>query len=170
MTEPLVWLITGTSSGLGHDLALAALARGELVVATTRTRSLSSLEDLRSKGAHILELDVTWPLDKLKDVAMEAVGICGRIDVLVNNAGYAELGALEEHTHEETVQQFKVNVFGALNVSRAFLPHMRTQRSGVVMFMGSVTSWVQSPFNGLYGATKCALKGSGRFPPSLSET
>ncbi|KAK0447192.1 hypothetical protein EV421DRAFT_1789303 [Armillaria borealis] len=176
-TSQLVWLITGTSTGLGRDLALAALERGEKDIATARARSLHLLADLKEKGAETLELDVTAPLDDLKKVADKAVGIYGRVDVLVNNAGYILVGALEESTYsfaiftrsffvdehyfrpEETFDQFNTNVFGALNVTRAFLPHMRARRTGTFVWLGSIGAWRAVPNAGLYGTTKWALRG-----------
>ncbi|PBK86430.1 NAD(P)-binding protein [Armillaria gallica] len=158
-TSQLVWLITGTSTGLGRDLALAALERGEKVIATARARSLHLLADLKEKGAETIELDVTAPLDDLKKVADKAVGIYGRVDVLVNNAGYLLVGALEESTPEETFDQFNTNVFGALNVTRAFLPHMRARRTGTFVWTGSVAGWIAAPSAGLYSTTKWALRG-----------
>ncbi|KAH9483332.1 Oxidoreductase BOA17 [Psilocybe cubensis] len=159
MVSQLVWLITGTSSGIGRDLALEALKRGEKVIATGRARSISKLEDLKSKGADIIELDVTSPLETLEEIAQKAVAIHGRIDVLVNNAGYILVGAIEESTPQETYDQFNTNVFGALNVSRAFLPYMREKRTGTVLFIGSLGGWKSSPYAGLYVATKWALRG-----------
>ncbi|KAK0447196.1 hypothetical protein EV421DRAFT_1789322 [Armillaria borealis] len=137
----LVWLITGTSTGLGRDLALAALER-EKVIATARARSLHLLADLKEKGAETLELDVTAPLDDLKKVADKAAGIYGRVDVLVNNAGYLLVGALKESTPEETFHQFNTNIFGVLYVTRAFLPHMHAWRTGTFVWTGSVAGWV----------------------------
>ncbi|KAG6867177.1 hypothetical protein C0993_005998, partial [Termitomyces sp. T159_Od127] len=84
--QQLVWLITGTSSGLGRELVLAALHRGDKVIATARARSLNKLIDLEAEGADILELDVTDTLDNLREVARRAVEIHGRVDVLINNA------------------------------------------------------------------------------------
>ncbi|KAK0460631.1 uncharacterized protein EV420DRAFT_1332184 [Desarmillaria tabescens] len=155
----LVWLITGTSTGIGRDLALAALARGEKVIATARARSVHQIADLKDNGAETLELDVTAPLDDLKKIAEKAVGIYGRVDVLVNNAGYILAGALEESTPEETFEQFNTNVFGALNVARAFLPYMRARRTGTIVWVGSIGGWRSVPNAGLYGATKWALRG-----------
>ncbi|KAK0205571.1 hypothetical protein DFS33DRAFT_1429367 [Desarmillaria ectypa] len=154
-----VWLITGTSTGIGRDLALAALARGEKVIATARARSLHQIVDLKDHGAETLELDVTAPLDDLKKIAEKAVGIYGKVDVLVNNAGYILAGALEESTPEETFEQFNTNVFGALNVARAFLPYMRARRTGTIVWMGSIGGWRSVPNAGLYGTTKWALRG-----------
>ncbi|KAJ8082223.1 hypothetical protein PM082_008070 [Marasmius tenuissimus] len=94
----LVWLITGTSTGIGRDLVIAALNRGDKVIATARGRSLAQINDLKGKGAETLELDVTDSLDRLKEVAKRAVSFYGRVDVLVNNAGYILVGAIEEST------------------------------------------------------------------------
>jgi len=156
-TKQLVWLITGTSTGFGRDLTLAALKRGDKVVATAR--SLSKIQDLRDAGADILELDVTSPIEKLHQAAKEAVSFHGKIDVLVNNAAYIAVGALEENTPEETFQQFNTNVFGALNISRAILPYMRSAKSGTVVWIGSLGGWRAVPNAGLYSATKYAVRG-----------
>ncbi|KAK0484441.1 hypothetical protein IW261DRAFT_1359496 [Armillaria novae-zelandiae] len=172
----LVWLITGTSTGLGRDLALAALERGDKVIATARARSLHLLAYLKEKGAETLELDVTAPLEDLKKVPDKAVAIYDRVDVLVNNAGYILIGALEESPPEETFDQFKwvsgvvayadlayhlrsTNAFGALNVTRAFLPHMRARRTGTFVWLGSIGGWRAVLNAGLYGTTKWALHG-----------
>ncbi|KAF8874875.1 hypothetical protein CPB84DRAFT_1829302 [Gymnopilus junonius] len=159
MASRLVWLITGTTAGLGRDLALEALKRGEKVIATGRARSVDKLDELKAKGADILELDVTSPLETLQKIAKTAVAIHGRIDVLVNNAGYILVGALEESTPQETLDQFNTNVFGALNVSRAFLPYMRERKTGTVIFIGSIGGWRPAPYAGLYSATKWVLRG-----------
>lgn len=161
--QPLVWLITGTSTGLGRELALAALARGEKVIATARSRSINKLDDLKTQGAQLVELDVTSSLEQLKEIANKAVGIYGHVDVLVNNAGFIEVGALEENTPEETLDQFNTNVFGALNVARAFLPHMRKRKSGTIVWLGSLGGWTVTPAAGLYCTTKYAVR-------SLSQT
>ncbi|KAI0045390.1 short chain dehydrogenase [Auriscalpium vulgare] len=154
MTGQLVWLITGCSSGIGRDLTLAALKRGDKVIATGRTRSLARLDDLKAAGADVLELDVTAPLDTLHEVAKKAIALHGHVDVLVNNAGYALVGAIEENTPEETYAQFNTNVFGGLNVARAFLPYMRARRTGTVIWLGSIAGWRTLASCGLYAATK----------------
>ncbi|KAH6899512.1 short chain dehydrogenase [Coprinopsis sp. MPI-PUGE-AT-0042] len=155
----LVWLITGTTSGLGRLLAVAALERGDKVIATGRARSFSQLEGLKAKGAAVIELDVNAPLDDLHVVAKKAIDIYGRVDVLVNNAGYIAVGALEEITPEETIAQFNTNVFGGLNVARAFLPYMRERRTGTIAWMGSLGGWRGMPYAGLYCASKWTLRG-----------
>ncbi|KAJ2912577.1 hypothetical protein MD484_g7839, partial [Candolleomyces efflorescens] len=142
-SSELVWFITGTSAGLGKHLALSALERGDKVIATARDRSFAKLEDLKQKGAAVLKLDVTSPLEELRKVAKVAVDIYGRIDVLVNNAGYMLVGTVEEATPEETLNQFNTNVFGGLNISRAFLPYMREKRAGKIIWIGSVGGWIR---------------------------
>ncbi|TFK69342.1 NAD(P)-binding protein [Pluteus cervinus] len=159
MSNSLVWLITGTSTGIGRLLTESALKRGDRVIATARGRSISQIADLKEKGAATLELDVTAPQEKLDEIAKEAAAIYGQIDVIVNNAGYILVGAVEENTAEETLQQFNTNVFGALNVTRAFLPYLRQRKSGYVIFIGSVGGWRGVPNAGLYAATKYTLRG-----------
>ncbi|KAI0651295.1 NAD-P-binding protein [Trametes meyenii] len=160
MSSQLVWLITGTSSGIGRELALAALKRGDKVIATGRKRSLGQVEELKAQGADVLELDVTASLEELKHVANKAVAIHGRVDVVVNNAGsFIAVGALEEITPEETFDQFNVGLFGALNVARAFLPHLRRQRSGQIIWNGSLCGWAGGPALGMYATVKHAMRG-----------
>ncbi|KAK1218303.1 hypothetical protein PQX77_019015 [Marasmius sp. AFHP31] len=96
--KQLVWLITGTSTGLRRDLAITALNRGDEVIATARAWSISQIGDLKAKGAETLELDVTASLENLQEAAGKAISFHGRVDVFVNNAGYILVGALEEST------------------------------------------------------------------------
>ncbi|KAJ3508792.1 hypothetical protein NLJ89_g5561 [Agrocybe chaxingu] len=159
MSLPLVWFITGASSGLGRQLALEALSRGDKVVASARATSVAKLADLKEKGADALELDATLPLEKLQEVAKKAAAVHGRIDVLVNTAGYILIGPMEETTPEETLKQFNANVFGALNVTRAVLPYMREKKAGTIIFAGSICGLESTPFAGIYAATKWALRG-----------
>jgi len=156
MPRQLVWFITGTSTGFGRDLALAAVQRGDKVIATARR--LSAVEDLKAAGASTLQLDVTSPLEALKSIAKEAHEIHGRIDVVVNNAGYFETGALEENTPEETLKQFNTNVFGAMNVARAFLPYQREAKTGTILWIGSGAGWISVAGCSLYCATKHAVR------------
>ncbi|TFK38501.1 hypothetical protein BDQ12DRAFT_747752 [Crucibulum laeve] len=158
-SQQLVWLITGCSSGIGREMTLAALKRGDKVIATTRSQSFATIADLKAEGADVLELDVTATADRLKEVADEAIKIHGRVDVVVNNAGFVMSGGLEESTHEDALTQFNTNVFGALNVSRAFLPHMRERGSGTISFIGSCYGWRSVPFSGLYVTSKFAIRG-----------
>ncbi|KAI0036060.1 hypothetical protein K488DRAFT_76242 [Vararia minispora EC-137] len=158
MSPQLVWLITGTSSGFGHDLALAALKRGEKVIATARAKSIGQLDELRAKGADVLELDVTASLEDLRVVAQKAIALHGHVDVVVNNAGYGGIGVVEETTPEDTFRQFNTNVFGALNVARAFLAHMRERKAGTIAWIGSYAGWFSPKGASLYSASKHALR------------
>ncbi|PPQ75831.1 hypothetical protein CVT24_000699 [Panaeolus cyanescens] len=158
-TEPLVWLITGTSSGFGRYFVTEALGRGDKVIATARAKSIHQLDDLKAKGAQVLELDVTAPTDTLKEVAKKAVEIYGRIDVLVNNAGYVQAGTVEEVTAEEAYRQYQTNVLGPMDLTRAVLPYMRERRTGTIVFIGSLAGHIGVGYMGLYNSTKWALRG-----------
>ncbi|TFK50389.1 short chain dehydrogenase [Heliocybe sulcata] len=158
MSKRLVWLITGTSSGVGQELAVAALDRGDQVIATARARSFDMLASLKKKGASVVELDVTAPLEKLESIAADAVKIYGRVDVLVNNAGAGTTpGVLEDLTPDDTLHQFNTNLFGPLNVTRAFLPYMRERESGTIAWIGSGAAYSLIPNHALYCATKAAM-------------
>ena len=155
-----VWLITGTSTGLGRAIARAALERGHRVVATARR--VEDVADLGSEApdrVRTAALDVTDP-GAVTAAVDHAVREFGRIDVLVNNAGYGSRGAFEEFTDAQVRAQFEVNVFGALAVTRAVLPVMRAQGSGHVIQMSSIAG-VRSALGGsAYSATKMALEGA----------
>ncbi|KAK0452698.1 hypothetical protein EV421DRAFT_1731292 [Armillaria borealis] len=144
MSSPssLVWLITGTSSGLGKRLVLSALARGDSVIATART--LSKLEGLfpLTDRVQTFELDVTSGYKAIKSVVDQAVAVWGRIDVCVNNAGIGVKAIFEEGGSEKFREQFETNVFGVIDVTTAVLPAMRAQRSGTIVQIGSRSSWV----------------------------
>ncbi|KAF4970047.1 hypothetical protein FSARC_2865 [Fusarium sarcochroum] len=141
--EPKVWLVTGCSSGLGRCLVSAILERGDKVIATAR--QLSAIEELQYLDeVKILSLDVTSSQSILETKVQEAIALFGRIDVLVNNAGYVESGVWEELSHENTVRGFETNFFGAMNMTRAILPSMRSRKSGTIMFMGSIAGAVES--------------------------
>lgn len=157
-SHPRVWLITGASRGIGAHIAEAALAQGDAVVATSR--NAASVE--KRLGVHRallpLALDVT---DEAQ--ARHAVGAAldrfGRIDVLVNNAGYGLLGAVEESTADEVRRLYDTNVFGLLHVTRAVLPAMRAQRSGHVINISSLGGVQSAAGFGVYCSTKFAVEG-----------
>jgi NAD(P)-dependent dehydrogenase (short-subunit alcohol dehydrogenase family) len=158
-----VWFITGASKGFGFEIARAALATGDKVVATVRKNA----EDLAKKLAGednedrtlVVTLDVSNEAE-VKAGVKEAIEKYGRIDVLVNNAGYGLLAATEEATNEEVKKQYDTNVFGLLNVTRAVLPHMRQQGSGHIINISSLFGYLNSvPGFGLYGSTKFAVEG-----------
>ncbi|KAI9688868.1 MAG: putative secondary metabolism biosynthetic enzyme [Bathelium mastoideum] len=147
-----IWLITGCSSGFGHAIALAALARGDTVVATARDPS--KLSDLANLGALTEYLDVTDSDANLKAVIEKIVAKASTIDFLINNAGYILTGGIEECSRDEIQAQFDTNVFGQLNVIRAVLPVMRAARSGVVANVGSIGGWRGPPAAGIYCSSK----------------
>lgn len=154
-----VWLITGCSTGFGRALAEAVLAKGYRLIATARKPE--QLQDLVEKYAgqvHTLSLDVT-NLDNIRSAIAEAKDAFGRIDVLVNNAGYGSLGAIEEVSDETIKRQFDTNVFGTLNTIRAVLPIMRGQRSGHILNLSSIGGMVSFAATGIYCSTKFAVEG-----------
>ena len=155
MSQQRVWLVTGANSGFGAEFVHQILARGDKVIATGRNPD--KLAALSGSGAHVMKLDVTSSIDQLKEIAKQAEAVYGRIDVLINNAGYIEMGTIEETTPERTFQQFNTNVFGLLNVTRAFVPYMRERRSGAVVNLGSIGGWRGIGGAGLYCATKAVV-------------
>jgi NAD(P)-dependent dehydrogenase (short-subunit alcohol dehydrogenase family) len=152
-----IWFITGASSGFGRALAEAALARGDAVVAAAR--STDSLADLEPRErVFAVQLDVTDAAQR--DAAVtKALEEFGRIDVLVNNAGRTQVGAVEETTDEELRALFDLHFFAPAALTRAVLPHMRRQGSGAIVQMSSVGGQVTAPGFGAYCATKFALEG-----------
>ena len=148
-----VVLITGCSTGIGRDLAQRLTEAGYRVAATAR--KADTLEDLPT--ALKISLDVTQP-DAVNRAVTQTVETFGRIDVLVNNAGYAQFGAVEEIPVEKVEQMFDVNVFGTLRMIRAVVPHMRVQQSGRIINISSVTGKFCTPANGTYSASKFALE------------
>src|SRR6478609_11244740 len=153
------WLITGASRGFGRSFAQAALAAGDRVGATAR--DTSSLKDLVAEhGDAVLpiELDVTD-----RGAVFAAVRSLhehfGRLDVVVNNAGYGVSGAIEELSEEQARRQLEVNLFGALWVTQAALPILREQRSGWIVQVSSIGGLAAFPLTGIYHASKWALEG-----------
>ncbi|NMF89023.1 oxidoreductase [Aromatoleum petrolei] len=153
-----VWFITGASRGFGLEIAREALARGDRVVATARKPEAVEAVLGRHDNVMSVALDVTNEANAIA-AADAAVARFGRIDVLVNNAGYGLLGAVEESSAREVENQFATNVFGLLHVTRAVLPHMRRARSGHVINVSSIGGYAAYPGWGVYGATKFAVEG-----------
>lgn len=155
---PKVWFITGASRGFGLEIAREALARGDYVAATARRPE--AVEAALGKHDKLLSLalDVTSEAQAVA-AAAAAVARFGRIDVLLNNAGYGLLGAVEESSADEVEKLFATNVFGLLNVTRAVLPHMRRAGSGHVMNISSIGGYSAYAGWGVYGATKFAVEG-----------
>jgi NADP-dependent 3-hydroxy acid dehydrogenase YdfG len=158
--EQKVWFITGASKGFGLEIAKAALANGDKIVATVRKNPEAFVAKFQEKDSVlIVQLDVTNE-QQVKIGVEKAINRFGRIDVLVNNAGYGLLAATEEASDEEVKKQYDTNVFGLLNVTRAVLPHMRSQRSGHIINISSLFGYLASvPGLGIYGSTKFAVEG-----------
>ncbi len=153
------WFITGASSGFGLAFARHALARGYNVVATARTvAKLADLEALAPERVLVQALDVTRDGEAEAAVAA-AVARFGRIDVLINNAGYGIVGALEETPVAELRAQMETNFFGAVRVTRAALPQMREQRSGAIVNITSLGGQLSFGGYSAYSASKFALEG-----------
>ncbi|KII90212.1 hypothetical protein PLICRDRAFT_583579 [Plicaturopsis crispa FD-325 SS-3] len=155
MSDTPVFLITGCSTGLGRELTIAALERGYRVIATARKPE--TIADLAAKGAAALGLDVTASEEELAGFAQRAIGVYGRIDVLINNAGYLQGGALEELSLPQMRRQFDTNVFGVIAVTSAFLPHLRERKAGTIVNISSAGAFLNIPGSGIYGASKGAL-------------
>ena len=157
-TEKKVWLVTGAGRGMGVDIAQAALEAGHAVVATGRNPERASA----ALGAHdellTVALDVTDPASAQAAVDA-ALDRFSRIDVLVNNAGNFYAGFFEEITPEDFRAQVETNLFGPLNVTRAVLPVMRAQRSGLVVTMSSTAGLIGQEFTSAYAASKFAVEG-----------
>jgi NAD(P)-dependent dehydrogenase (short-subunit alcohol dehydrogenase family) len=158
-TDGRVWLITGCSAGFGREIALAALAAGDRVLATARRPE--TLADLQERGGDRLRtaaLDVTdaGQIDAAVKTALEAFG---RIDVVVNNAGSGSVGAVEELGMDELRALMEVMFFGAVAVTKAALPHLRAQGSGTIVQISSMGGQLSMPGFGAYSAAKFALEG-----------
>ena len=154
-----VWLITGCSMGLGRALSETVLARGHRVMLTAL--DIADLQDLLASypaTARAATLDVTKPA-QIEAAVTKAQLEFGAVDVLVNNAGYGLVGAMEETSPDEYRPLFEANLFGPIELIRAVLPGMRARRTGHVVNVSSVGGFTASPGFGLYGATKFGLEG-----------
>ena len=161
-----VWFITGASRGFGREWATAALERGDKVAATARdTDTLTDLVEKYGSAILPIQLDVT---DRAADFAAvkQAHDHFGRLDIVVNNAGYGHFGFVEEVTEDEARAQIETNVFGALWITQAALPYLRAQRSGHIIQVSSIGGITAFPNVGIYHASKWALEG---FSQSLAQ-
>ncbi len=150
-----VILITGASSGFGKLAVKELLNQGNTVYAGARR--LEKMSDLEKLGAKTYKMDITIAED-IKAVVDAIIKNEGRIDVLVNNAGYGGYGMVEAVSLEEAKRQFETNVFGLARMTKAVLPHMRSKKSGTIINMSSVVGRVSSPMIGWYGASKHAVE------------
>ena len=154
--NPKTWFVTGSSSGFGRAIVEAALAAGHRVIATAR--DIRSIADLECAGScHVMTLDVT-ETDEIPHVLREAAKVWGSIDVLVNNAGYGLIGAVEECSDDQIRRNFETNFFGPMNIVRAALPVLRAQKSGCIVNISAAAAIANYAGFGIYGAAKAALE------------
>jgi NAD(P)-dependent dehydrogenase (short-subunit alcohol dehydrogenase family) len=160
-----VWLVTGASSGFGQAISRAALEAGDRVVVTARdVGRLGQLADREPERVLALELDVTDAAEA-RSVVAKSHDHFGRLDVVVNNAGFGHIGAVEELSDPEWHRQLEVNLYGVVHVTRAALPWMRQQRSGHLVQMSSLNGIEALPGGAYYVASKFAVEG---FSESLA--
>ncbi|WP_244214380.1 SDR family NAD(P)-dependent oxidoreductase [Pedobacter jejuensis] len=154
-----VWFITGSSRGLGRNITEAVLAKGDKVAATAR--NINALKDLEEKYPNQvlpIQLDVTdYP--QVHSAVKTAVAHFGKIDVLVNNAGFGIVGAAEAFTDEQVRSQLETNLYAPIEITRAVLPYMRKQRSGRILQISSVGGRVGNAAVSIYQAAKFGLSG-----------
>lgn len=150
-------LITGCSSGIGHDAAIALSKRGHQVVASCRKES--DCQVLEALGLETVLLDVNHTASIQAGFVKVLEKTSGRLDVLINNAGYGQMGALEDIPREVLREQFETNVFGLLEMSQQVIPIMRQQKNGRIINISSVLGIISMPFRGAYNASKYAVEG-----------
>ncbi|MFI2230945.1 oxidoreductase [Nocardia testacea] len=166
MSNPKIWLVTGASSGFGRAITRAAIDAGDTVIAVARrTAALDDLVAAHPDQVEALALDVT-DTERIETAVADIVARYGRIDVLVNNAGRTQVGAVEETTERELRDLFDLHFFGPAALTRAVLPHMRAQRSGAIVMMSSIGGQLSFAGFSAYSATKFALEG---FSEALAE-
>ncbi|AVK64342.1 short-chain dehydrogenase/reductase [Lactobacillus sp. CBA3606] len=156
MGKPRVILITGASSGIGKATALKLQAQGNIVYGAARR--IEKMTDLAASGVHVLKLDVTEEatlVAAVKTIKTEQ----GRLDILINNAGYGSYGALEDVSLAEGEYQFKVNVFGVMRLIQLVLPMMRAQHAGRIINVSSIGGKIYQPLSAWYMGTKHAIEG-----------
>ena len=154
-----VWFITGSSRGLGRSLTEAVLAKGDNVAATARNpESLSALVQKYPDQVYPLQLDV-MDKNQIASAVEQTIAHFGRIDVLVNNAGFGIIGATEAFTDEQVRSQLETNLYAPIEVTRVVLPYMRKQRSGHILQISSIGGRVGSAGLSMYQAAKFGLGG-----------
>jgi NAD(P)-dependent dehydrogenase (short-subunit alcohol dehydrogenase family) len=155
-SEKKVVLITGASSGMGKETALTLAREGHVVYGAARR--VDKMRDLVEAGGHAVALDVTDEA-KVREVVAGILSAAGRIDVLINNAGFGLYGAVEDTTLDDARRQFEVNLFGVAAVTKAVLPAMRAQKSGRIINITSMGGKLHTPLGAWYHASKHALEG-----------
>jgi NAD(P)-dependent dehydrogenase (short-subunit alcohol dehydrogenase family) len=155
------WLITGIGGGLGRAVAQAALARGDVVVGTTRSDEDAEFKAMAPGRAHVLTVDLTDEAS-VRAAAARAEELTGGVERLLNNAGYGLVGAIEEVSVNEAKALFEINLFGAIRAIQAVLPAMRARGAGHIVNVTSVSGHAPWAGTGIYGATKYALECVGQ--------
>ncbi|MDI6742574.1 MAG: oxidoreductase [Smithella sp.] len=153
---PKVVLITGASSGIGKETALLLLKKGYTVYSAARR--LEMMEDIKKQGGYIIKMDVADDASMVAGVE-KIIKDEGRIDVLVNNAGYGSYGSIEDTPMSEAKYQFEVNVFGLARLSQLVIPHMRKQRYGKIVNITSIAGKIAEPHGSWYHSSKFAVEG-----------
>ena len=154
---PKIIFITGCSSGIGYDAAIALKSRGHRVIASCR--QLTDVEKLQQLGLDTIQLDVNNELSIATAVTCLMEKTEGHLDVLINNAGYGQAGALEDVPRSALIAQFNTNVFGLMELTRLVIPVMRKQGCGRIINISSVLGFISMPFRGAYNASKYAVEG-----------
>jgi NAD(P)-dependent dehydrogenase (short-subunit alcohol dehydrogenase family) len=155
-SEKKVIIITGASSGIGKETALTLVREGHVVYGAARR--VEQMRDIVDAGGHAMELDVTDEA-KVRGVVARILDETGRIDVLINNAGFGVFGAIEDTSLDDARRQFEVNLFGVAAVTKAALPTMRAQESGRIINVTSMGGKIYTPLGAWYHASKFALEG-----------
>ena len=159
MVSPKTWFVTGVSSGLGRAIAEAALSAGHIVVGTLRKpEQFAAFEALAPGRAHALALDVT-DADAVGPAVDAVARLTGGLDVVVNNAGYGLVGAVEELSEAEAAREMDTNFFGVFRIVKAAIPHLKARGGGAIINIGSVAGARGFPGMGLYCASKFAVAG-----------
>jgi short-subunit dehydrogenase len=151
-----VILVTGASSGMGKDFALRLLEEGHIVYGAARRED--KMKDILDKGGHIIAMDVTNPA-QVEAAVEKIISEQKKIDVLINNAGFAVYGAVETVEIEDARRQFDVNLFGLADLTKKVVPHMRKEGKGTVINISSMGGKIYTPLGAWYHATKHALEG-----------
>lgn len=161
-----VWFITGSSRGLGRSLTRAVLKAGDTVIATARNvEQLEELKNINPNQIYLVKLDVADQV-QIREAVNQAIELTGRIDVLVNNAGFGITGAAEAYTEEQVNSQLLVNLYAPISITRAVIPYMRKRESGRIIQISSIGGRVGNAGLSIYQATKFGLAG---FSESLNK-
>lgn len=155
-TNEKVVLVTGASSGIGKETALYLIGQGHVVYGAARR--LEKMSDIEEAGGHAIAMDITNE-DQVRAAVKEIIEAQGRIDVVVNNAGYAVYGAVEDVSITDARRQFEVNLFGLAQLTKEVLPYMREAKSGKIINISSIGGKIYTPLGAWYHATKHALEG-----------